>query len=533
MCGIVGLFFKHGGHADALGPLLLGMLDTMRDRGPDSAGFAVYADDVAAGRVKLTVRAPDGTDFAALACAASAAIDGPVSVVPRASHAVISVPATHEDALRRALTGLAPSLRVVGAGRRIELYKDVGLPADVARRFDLGGMSGTHGIGHTRMATESAVTIDGAHPYTTGHDFCLVHNGSLSNHNSLRRMLVRAGLAFTTENDTEVAAGYIAWRLRAGDDLPHRAGGLPARPRRLLHLRGRHRDRLRRAARPDQLQACRDGGNRRLGRVRFGIPCPGRPARHRPRPGVGTRAGARLRLGSRGMTAAARTFDLAEAPVRALNAALHALAADSNETTWQVLNPRGRHALAVGITHPLSLRIDGHVGYYCAGMNQAATVAIHGNAGVGVAENMMSGRVHVHGDASAAAGATAHGGMLVIDGNAAARCGISMKGIDIVVGGNVGHMSAFMAQAGTLTVLGDAGDSLGDSIYEARLFVRGRVASLGADCIEKDMRDRHRALLRAKLDLAGIGGQVDVGAFRRYGSARKLYHFHVDNAGQY
>lgn len=229
----------------------------------------------------------------------------------------------------------------------------------------------------------------------------------------------------------------------------------------------------------------------------------------------------------------ARSFDLAKDSVRALNAALHALPRNTNETSWQVLNPRGQHAVAVGIDAPVSLRIDGHVGYYCGGMNKAAILDIHGNAGVGVAENMMSGRVHVHGDASASAGATAHGGMLVIHGNAAARCGISMKGVDIVVGGNVGHMSAFMAQAGTLTVLGDAGDSLGDSIYEAVLFVRGRVASLGADCIEKPMGDRHRALLRGKLDAARIGGQVDVAEFRRYGSARNLYNFHVDNAGQY
>jgi methylamine---glutamate N-methyltransferase subunit B len=232
-------------------------------------------------------------------------------------------------------------------------------------------------------------------------------------------------------------------------------------------------------------------------------------------------------------TLAARTFDLTRETVRSLNEALHRLPADTNETSWQVMNPRGQHAVAVGITSPISVRIDGHVGYYCAGMNQAASVEIHGNAGVGVAENMMSGRVHVHGDASASAGATAHGGLLVIDGNAAARCGISMKGVDIVVGGNVGHMSAFMAQAGTLTVLGDAGESLGDSIYEAKLFVRGRVASLGADCIEKDMTDHHRRLLRDKLDAAGLGGQVDVAEFRRYGSARNLYHFHVDNADEY
>lgn len=245
---------------------------------------------------------------------------------------------------------------------------------------------------------------------------------------------------------------------------------------------------------------------------------------------MGAGAGPCLCVGTGGLTE--EVIDLAEARPRSLNAALHALPADTNRTLWRVLNPRGQHALAVGIRAPVRVAIAGHAGYYCAGMNQGASVTVHGNAGNGVAENMMSGRVHVRGDASAAAGATAHGGILVIDGNAAARCGISMKGVDIVVGGNVGHMSAFMAQAGTLTILGDAGESLGDSIYEAQIFVRGTVASLGADCVEKPMRDEHRAALRARLREAGFG-DVDAGAFRRYGSARRLYHFHVDRAGEY
>ena len=232
------------------------------------------------------------------------------------------------------------------------------------------------------------------------------------------------------------------------------------------------------------------------------------------------------------MTDATR-FDLASAPLRELNSALHKLSADTNETYWKVANPAGRHAVAAGLDVPVTVEIDGPVGYYCGGMNKQARIIVNGNAGVGVAENMMSGLVHVKGDASQAAGATAHGGLLIIDGNASARCGISMKGIDIVVKGSVGHMSAFMAQAGTLTVLGDAGDALGDSLYEAKLFVRGSVAGLGADCIEKEMRDEHKALLAAKLDAAGILGEVDISEFRRYGSARTLYHFHVDNVSSY
>jgi len=227
------------------------------------------------------------------------------------------------------------------------------------------------------------------------------------------------------------------------------------------------------------------------------------------------------------------TIDLARTPVRKLNNALHELRADTNETHWRVLNPRGLHAVAVGIDAPVRVDIEGHVGYYCAGMNKRAHVVVRGNAGPGVAENMMSGHVHVQGDASQAAGASGCGGLLTIDGNASARCGISMKGIDIVVKGAVGHLSAFMAQGGNLVVLGDAGDALGDSIYEAHLYVRGCVKSLGADCVEKPLQDRHKAVLRKLLAGAGVNGGIDLGGFRRYGSARKLYHFHIDNVGSY
>jgi methylamine---glutamate N-methyltransferase subunit B len=223
--------------------------------------------------------------------------------------------------------------------------------------------------------------------------------------------------------------------------------------------------------------------------------------------------------------------DLASETVRSLNERLHdPLSSDGGRVT--VLNPGGRHAVAVGIDGPWEVEIEGHVGYYCAGMNQRGTVRVRGNCGVGVAENMMSGTVIVEGSASQAAGATARGGLLVIHGDASARCGISLKGADIVVRGSVGHMSAFMAQRGTLVVCGDAGDALGDSLYEARLYVRGSVAELGADCIEKEMRAEHVEQVAAQLAAAGFD-DVSPADFRRYGSARRLYNFHVDNAGAY
>jgi glutamate synthase domain-containing protein 3 len=221
-------------------------------------------------------------------------------------------------------------------------------------------------------------------------------------------------------------------------------------------------------------------------------------------------------------------LDLRESSVREINELLHSPGAPRRAT---ITDPRGAHALACGLDDDLDITIEGHVGYYCAGMNQRATVTVHGNAGTGVAENMMSGTVRITGDASQSAGATAHGGLLVIEGNAAARCGISMKGVDIVVGGDIGHMSAFMGQAGRLVVCGNAGEALGDSLYEARIYVRGAVASLGADCVQKEMRAEHLAELRELLEAAGF--DADPAKFTRYGSARTLYNFHVDNVGAY
>jgi glutamate synthase domain-containing protein 3 len=227
------------------------------------------------------------------------------------------------------------------------------------------------------------------------------------------------------------------------------------------------------------------------------------------------------------LTTSTQSIDLAAVPVRELNAKLHTGSIGSCE----VLSPQGRHAIAVGLRHPVTVEVRGHAGYYCAGMNDGGTVTVHGSTGVGVAENMMSGSVRVRGDASQSAGAAGRGGLLVIEGSASMRCGISMKGIDIVVGGDVGAMSAFMAQAGRLVVCGDAGVSLGDSLYEARIYVRGTVASLGADCVEKPLREEHRTEVAGLLAAAGI--DHDPAAFRRYGSARELYHFAAANSAAY
>ncbi|MGB7205293.1 MAG: GXGXG domain-containing protein [Anderseniella sp.] len=226
-----------------------------------------------------------------------------------------------------------------------------------------------------------------------------------------------------------------------------------------------------------------------------------------------------------------QTIDMAATPLREANATLQSQKADTNQRDWEIINPKGSHAIACGLDGPINVVVRGSTGYYCAGMNKEANIHIAGSAGPGVAENMMSGTVTIDGDASQYAGATGRGGLLVIKGNASSRCGISMKGIDIVVHGNIGHMSAFMAQSGNLVVLGDAGDALGDSLYEARLFVRGKVKSLGADCIEKEMRPEHIEILKDLLEKAGANAKPE--EFKRYGSARKLYNFNIDNASAY
>ncbi len=218
MCGIVGLFLKDKSLEPQLGALLSDMLITMTDRGPDSAGIAIYGAP-ADGKAKVTLQSarPD-VDFRGLdKDLAEAGIDARIAV--KSTHAVVEIAADAIAATRAAIASIRPDIRVMGSGDSVEIYKETGLPKDVVARFDVRSMGGTHGIGHTRMATESAVTTLGAHPFSTGADQCLVHNGSLSNHNNLRRELIREGMTFETQNDTEVAAAYLTAEMAKGKDL--------------------------------------------------------------------------------------------------------------------------------------------------------------------------------------------------------------------------------------------------------------------------------------------------------------------------
>jgi glutamate synthase domain-containing protein 1 len=219
MCGIVGLFLKDPKLEPQLGAMLTDMLITMTDRGPDSAGIAIYGGGKdGLGKITIQSASPD-KDFKNLDGDLHDAIGQPVTMKIKSTHAVLEVPMDQMEAARSALSHLRPNVKVMSAGDSIEIFKEVGLPKDVAARFEVAKMKGTHGIGHTRMATESAVTTMGAHPFSTGSDQCLVHNGSLSNHNGVRRELKRLGMTFETENDTEVGAAFISHKLQSGESL--------------------------------------------------------------------------------------------------------------------------------------------------------------------------------------------------------------------------------------------------------------------------------------------------------------------------
>ena len=226
-----------------------------------------------------------------------------------------------------------------------------------------------------------------------------------------------------------------------------------------------------------------------------------------------------------------KQLDLAKLSVRQVNQFLHHELPASGIERVEILNPDGNHSIAAGLDRNIAVDILGHAGYFIAGMNKLATVTVHGNVGWSLAENIMSGTVRVKGHASESVGASGHGGLVVIEGNASLRCGISMKGCNIVVGGNVGHFSAFMAQAGTLVVCGDAGPNLGDSLYEATIYVRGKIHSLGSDAQAEEMQPADRERVSQLLTAAGI--DYDAKEFKRVASARSLYQWNVDAHQEY
>jgi glutamate synthase domain-containing protein 3 len=512
MCGIVGLLLKDATLRPQLGELMVPMLIGMTERGPDSSGMAVFADAVAADRRKLSLYcAHPGFEWRAFEGAWVGEI-GAAQFEVNSNHCIVTT-TSGIAAAREWIAINHPQVQVLSAGRSIDLYKDLGLPVEVAERYGFQTLTGTHLVGHTRMATESAVTIENAHPYTAGEDWCLVHNGSLANPGSLRRKLEKLGERFESDCDTEGACRYLHWRLSW-----------------LFHFSDGHARQAGAGARSIRVQTGGGSRDRRVCRHRFRVSFAGALARRQTCHRIRAQAGTGVRMVSVMTDARQRViFDLKRQSVRELNQFLHGELDGVREVL--VENPDGAHSLAVGLNAAVRVDIGGHAGYYAAGMNKTATVVVHGNAGPGVAENMMSGRVEVSGFASGGAGASAHGGLLIIRGDAGLRCGISLKGADIVVGGEVGNFSAFMAQAGRIVICGDAGDGLGDSLYEAVIYVRGAVRSLGADARIEPMSERDHGAVRELLAAAGLSHPSS--EFKRIASSRSLYHWNADARQSY
>ena len=225
-------------------------------------------------------------------------------------------------------------------------------------------------------------------------------------------------------------------------------------------------------------------------------------------------------------------LDFKKNSLRKINSFLQNIDFKNNKRDFTIKNPSGEHAICAGLKENMLVKINGHVGYYCGGMNKKANIIIEGNAGTGLGENMMSGTIHVKGNTSQSTGATAHGGTIIVDGDASSRCGISMKGVDIIVKGSVGHMSCFMAQAGTLLVCGNAGEALGDSIYETVIYIAGKPKSLGVDCIEKKITKTDIEKIKNLLKQGNIK-KLKPSNFKKFGSARKLYNFNIDKVSNY
>ena len=408
MCGIVGLYLKNPKLKPKLGKMFKPMLIEMTNRGPDSAGVAIYRNPVKKAQTKFSLAHDDANyDWKKIDVGLEKALKCDCTIKKIGNHCIL-VTTGKEPAViawlkahhpQRARRGLRPHDRDFQGSRACR--------PNVYDKFDLDEAAGTHIIGHTRMATESAVTTAGSHPFATGADLCLVHNGSLSNHNRLRENLRKEGMDFQTENDTEVAAAYMTWKLRGGATLKE------ALEDGLRDLDGFY----------TFLVGTADG----FAVVRDPIACKHavmaetddwvamateyRAIAHLPGADdgedLGTGTDNRLHLGRTRMN----ELDLHKVGVRGINSQLHSLPKNTNEKHWVIQNPKGQHSIAVGLDAPLQIDITGHVGFYCGGMNKDAELTIHGHAGVGTAENMMSGVVWVKGNSSESAGATGNGGL--------------------------------------------------------------------------------------------------------------------------
>ena len=499
MCGISGILHKNSSveRPAAVGAELVKMLESMTHRGRDSSGLTVAGQRTGGDLIVRIWTEDQGRSDDVLARAEESVQQAGGVIVDRASRGdFLRLTVNYEGDVPKLAEALLDTghVEIHSIGRASEVIKDVGTPVEMDGRHDIGGISGTHGIGHVRMATESRVDISHAHPFWAYPfpDVTVVHNGQLTNYHGLKRAYKDRGHHFQTENDSEIIAVYLADKLAEGAALERRAGELPRRPGRHLHVPGLHEGRHGLREGPVVGQAARDDGDGRRDRSRLR--------------GGGAAAGVLRRDRQAGASAERGhdlvTVDAGSLTVRELNRKLKQLAAEGADVT--VVNPGARHNTAVGLLQPCKITIEGSVGYYSASLMDGPEIAIHGNAGWALGENMMSGRIVLDKDAGASVASSIRGGEVFVGGNAGARAGISMKGGSLVIKGSSGFLTGFMMQKGRIIVCGDVGEAVGDSMYEGTIYVGGSIGSLGNDAVVEEMSEDELLDVWGTLDSFGV-----------------------------
>ena len=514
MCGIAGIMFKNGGGANAAGRALVDMLDGCQHRGPDSTGFALYRG-TREGELRLRFLVGEGSEAEqSIARIRSALAKHGARVIEdeRVSSNYRVRIGFHGD-IQKLAYDLEHAAKVLSIGSSLEIVKDVGSAHEVDGQYGVSRFHGTHGLGHVRLATESAVKPEAAHPFwATGFaDVAIVHNGQITNYWKMRRRLEQRDYEFTTDNDSELIAVYLADKLSQGIALERCARHLDRRPRRYLLLPRLHPGRDRLCQGPPRGEADDHVRDRRSGRGRLRgsvaqPPLPGASSEHQ-----GTAAG-----DIRHMV----TIDLATTAVRKANELIRKHGADGTDV--ELVNPDARHHLGVGLVHPIHVRIRGSAGYFCAGLTDAARFDVDNNVGWGVGDNMYSGQVVVRGNAGAIPGVAIRGAEIVIHGNMGSRAGQVMKAGTLACAGNANFMAGYMMYGGRIVILGDSGEKVGEDMTGGHVFVGGRVQDLGSDAEIVDLDEGEDDDIRAFLDRHELRFK---GTFKKIANAGKKLRY--------
>ena len=556
MCGIAGIIYKDGEHP--IGTEMTRMLQSMKHRGPDSTGYALYGQpsNLVIMRYKLAdANTPRDFEYedrlrrhGAEVERRLAALGAVVKKLEEETEYAFRVTVEYDGDLKRLADFVedVPDVEVLSLGHSLEIVKDLGDAETVAGGYHLSDFNGTHAIGHVRMATESDVDISGAHPYWAYpfSDVAVVHNGQLTNYFQWKRRLERSGHRFQSECDSEIIAVYLAEKMSEGATLEdamreslEELDGVFTYICVTKDALGIAKDEM--AAKPLVLYEAED-------RTDPGLRGDRDPRDHRPRDRhlrpVRRRGAGVAALGEHAISYDARglsepdaavpkvseidgttaEFDAHDLSTRQINLELRWLINEQGITDVTVRNPGSKHSLGVGILTRCKITFDGSLGYFGCGIIDGPEVHIKGRVGWSSCENMMSGVVVIDHNAGSLTGAAFRGGDLVVKGRVGARTGIDQKGGTIIVMGSAGSMNGFMMQRGRQIICGDVGHGLGDSMYDGTIYVGGKVRSLGVDCVPGEWTDADTEFIERKFRIYDLGAPPEL---QKFVCGKKLYNY--------